>query len=58
MSTRNNAKYRTDAICPIIINGCSTGIPPIHVRIIMSATSVQNRNWVIGRNVSPRCFDV
>jgi len=38
--------------------GCSTGMPPIHVRIIMSATKVQNRNWVIGRNVSPRCFEV
>lgn len=55
---RNSAKYSTDAICPIIINGCSTGMPPIHVRIIMSATRVQNKNWVIGRNVSPRCFEV
>jgi hypothetical protein len=24
----------------------------------MSATRVQNKNWVIGRNVSPRCFEV
>lgn len=52
------AKYRTDAICPMMINGCSTGIPPIHVRINTSATRVQNRNWVSGRNVSPRCFEV
>lgn len=38
--------------------GCSTGIPPIQVKIITSATRVQNRNWVIGRNVRLRCFDV
>ena len=42
----------------MIMKGCSTGIPPIHVRIITSATRVQNKNWVTGRNVSPRCFDV
>ena len=58
MKTRNSAKYSTDAICPIMMNGCSTGIPPIHVKIAISATKVQNRNWVIGRNVSPRCFEV
>lgn len=39
---RNIVKYRTDAICPIIINGCSTGWAPIHVRIRMLATVVQN----------------
>jgi len=55
---RNSAKYRADATCPIIINGCSTGMPPIHVKIIMSATRVQNKNWVIGRNVSPRSLEV
>lgn len=42
----------------MIMYGCSTGMPPIHVRMIISATRVQNRNWVIGRNVSPRCFEV
>lgn len=55
---RNNEKYRTEAIWPIIMNGCSTGIPPIQVKIITSATKVQNRNWERGRNVSPCCFDV
>lgn len=56
--TRNKEKYRMDAICPIIIKGCSTGMPPIQVKIRTSAIRVQKRNWVIGRNVSPRCFDV
>lgn len=55
---RKSAKYKMDAICPMMMYGCSTGMPPIHVRMIMSATKVQNRNWVIGRNVSPRCFEV
>ena len=42
----------------MMMNGCSTGIPPIQVRIITSATSVQNRNCVSGRKVSPRCLEV
>lgn len=41
-----------------MIKGCSTGIPPIHVKITTSATSVQNRNCVTGRKVRLRCFDV
>lgn len=28
------------------------------MRIITSATRVQNKNCETGRNVSPRCFDV
>lgn len=56
--TRNREKYSTDATCPIIIKGCSTGTPPIHVRISMSATSTQNSIWVRGRNVRPRCLEV
>ena len=48
----------TEATWPIIINGCSTGMPPIQVRISTSATNVQKRSWVIGRKVSPRCLDV
>ena len=55
---RKSAKYRMDATWPIIIYGCSTGMPPIHVRMTMSATRVQNKNCVIGRKVSPRCFEV
>lgn len=39
-------------------NGCSTGMPPIQVRMATSATRAQNRNCVIGRNVRPRCLDV
>lgn len=42
----------------MIIKGCSTGIPPIQVRMATLAMRVQNRNWVIGRKVSPRCFEV
>lgn len=48
----------TDAAWPMIMYGCSTGIPPIQVRIAMSAIRVQNRNWVSGRKVRPRCLDV
>lgn len=55
---RIRAKYRIDAICPMITNGCSTGMPPIHVRIRTSATSDQNRSWVRGRNVIPRRVEV
>lgn len=47
-----------EATCPMITNGCSTGIPPIQVRMATSATRVQNKNCVIGRNVRPRCLDV
>ena len=42
----------------MITNGCSTGMPPIQVRMATSATRVQNKNCVIGRNVRPRCLDV
>lgn len=56
--TRKRAKYKTDATWPTIINGCSTGMPPIHVKIATSATRTQNRICVRGRNVSPRCFEV
>lgn len=41
-----------------MMNGCSTGIPPIHVNTAMSATSVQNRNCEIGRKVRPRILEV
>lgn len=30
-----------DASCPMMINGCSTGCPPIHVRIRRLATRIQ-----------------
>lgn len=36
-------KYRTEATCPIIVSGCSTGCPPIHVSV-RSATKIQNRH--------------
>lgn len=55
---RKSEKYRTDAIWPIIIKGCSTGIPPIQVRIATSAIRTQNKNWVKGRKVRARCLEV
>lgn len=58
IKTRKRRKYRREAIWPIIMKGCSTGIPPIQVRIATSAIRVQNRSWVNGRNVKLRCFDV
>lgn len=42
----------------MMMKGCSTGIPPIQVRIITSATRSQKRNCVMGRKVKLRCFDV
>ena len=56
--TKKIEKYSKDATWPIIMNGCSTGIPPIQVRIATSAMRVQNRNCENGRKVMLRCFDV
>lgn len=41
-----------------MMKGCSTGIPPIHVKMATSATRIQNRSWARGRKVSPCCFEV
>lgn len=57
-SSRKIEKYRREATWPIIMYGCSTGIPPIHVRIKTSVTRSQNRNWVSGRKAIPRCLEV
>ena len=56
--TRKKRKYKMEAICPIMMNGCSTGIPPIQVRMATSATRAQNRNWERGRKVRPCCLEV
>lgn len=55
---RKRAKYRTDATWPMMMKGCSTGMPPIQVKMKTSAIRVQKRIWVMGRNVNPRCLDV
>lgn len=47
-----------DASWPIMMKGCSTGCPPIHVSVRRSATSSQNKHWLSGRNIILRCFDV
>lgn len=51
------AKYRIDASWPIIINGYSTGCPPIQVNVNRSATKIQNMHWLSGRNIMLRCLD-
>lgn len=58
ISTRIMRKYRIDASCPIVIKGCSTGWPPIHVSVNKSATRIQNKHWLNGRNIMLRCLDV
>lgn len=47
-----------DVICPMVINGSSTGCPPIHVRIIMLAMKDQKNSLVRGRKMVLRCLDV
>lgn len=42
----------------MVMNGSSTGWPPIHVSTSRSATRDQNKIWVSGRNEAVRCFDV
>lgn len=37
-------KYRMEASWPIMIKGCSTGCPPIQVRVSKSATRIQNKH--------------
>lgn len=46
-----------DASCPMIIYGCSTGCPPIHVSVSRSAAKIQKRHWLNGRNIMLRCLD-
>jgi hypothetical protein len=58
ISTRMRRKYRIDASCPMVIYGCSTGCPPIHVSVSRSATRAQNRHWLSGRNIMLRCLEV
>lgn len=49
-------KYRMDATCPMVMKGSSTGCPPIHVRVSKSATRIQNKNWLRGRNIMVCCL--
>lgn len=58
MSTRIMRKYKMDASCPMVMKGYSTGCPPIHVSVNRSATRIQNRHWLNGRNIMLRCLDV
>ena len=41
-----------------MMEGFSTGCPPIHVRVNKLATSTQNRHWLSGRNIMLRCLAV
>ena len=47
----NKEKYKTEAVCPIIIKGSSTGCLPIHVSIINVDIRIQKKDWDAGRNV-------
>ena len=58
ISTRMRRKYMIDASCPMMMYGCSTGCPPIHVSVSRSATKIQNRHWLSGRIIMLRCLDV
>lgn len=49
-----NRKYKVEVIWPIMVNGDSTGLVAAHVIIMKVAISVQNINWVSGRNVIER----
>ena len=44
INTRMIRKYKLEASWPMMMNGCSTGCPPIHVSVMRSATSTQNRH--------------
>lgn len=41
-----------------MMNGCSTGWLPTHVRIIRLATRIQKRSWESGRKAIVRCLDL
>lgn len=41
-----------------MINGCSTGWLPTHVKMNRLAASVQNRSWEAGRKAMVRCLDL
>lgn len=51
-------KYETEANWLMMMNGCSTGRPPIQVRTNRLATRIQNKIQVIGWNIRLRCLDV
>lgn len=44
INTRMIRKYKMEASWLMMMNGCSTGCPPIHVSVMRSATSIQNRH--------------
>ena len=58
INTRIKRKYKIDASCPIMMYGCSTGCPPIHVSVSKSATDIQNKSWLKGWNIMLRCLYV
>lgn len=55
---RIRKKYKMDATWPVIVKGGSMGCPPIQVRVSRSAARIQNRHWLMGRNIMLHCFDV
>lgn len=55
---RKREKYKTDATRPMVMNGYSTGMPPIQVRMATVAINVQKTSWEIGRKVMLCCLDM
>lgn len=53
-----NRKYSIEVICPIAVNGVSTGLVAVHVIMIKVASSVQNINCDSGRKVIDRILEV
>lgn len=41
-----------------MMNGCSTGWLPTHVKMNRLAAKVQNSSWEAGRNTMVRCLDL
>lgn len=45
-----------EASWPMMMNGCSTGWLPTHVKMNRLATRIQNKSWERGRKVIARCL--
>lgn len=58
LSTRIRRKCKTDTSWSMMINGCSTGYPPVHVNVSRSAPSSQNNHWMRDQNIMLCSFDV
>lgn len=53
-----NAKYMVEVICPIIVNGISTGLVAAHVIMMKVVIRIQNESCASGRKVIERTYEV